>query len=106
MRKLIVAEHISLDNVMQAPGGPEEDPSEGFRLGGWTVPYFDDAIGQQVQDQSQKMIDADVKKYGYYQQLPYQMLAQYWGRCSPAPPGPRLISTIRRRTCSRTPRRR
>ena len=50
MRKLIVAEHISLDNVIQAPGGPEEDPSEGFRLGGWTVPYFDDAIGQVVQD--------------------------------------------------------
>jgi dihydrofolate reductase len=50
MRKLIVAEHISLDSVIQGPGGPEEDPSEGFRLGGWTVPYDDDAIGQAVQD--------------------------------------------------------
>ena len=50
MRKLIVAEHMSLDGVMQAPGGPEEDPSGAFRLGGWTVPYADEAIGQAVQD--------------------------------------------------------
>lgn len=50
MRKLIVAEHISLDSVIQAPGGPEEDPSRGFRLGGWIVPYADDATGQAVQD--------------------------------------------------------
>jgi dihydrofolate reductase len=50
MRKLIVAEQISLDGVMQAPGGPEEDPSGGFRLGGWVVPYVDEAIGQALQD--------------------------------------------------------
>jgi dihydrofolate reductase len=50
MRKLIVAEHISLDGVIQAPGGPEEDPSGEFRLGGWTVPYPDEAIGQELQD--------------------------------------------------------
>lgn len=50
MRKLIVAEHISLDSIIQAPGGPDEDPSGGFRLGGWIVPYADDATGQAVQD--------------------------------------------------------
>jgi dihydrofolate reductase len=50
MRKLIVAEHISLDGVIQAPGGPEEDPSGEFRLGGWTVPYADEAIGQDLRD--------------------------------------------------------
>jgi len=50
MRKLIVAEHISLDGVIQAPGGPKEDPSGDFRLGGWVVPYADDAIGQALQD--------------------------------------------------------
>jgi hypothetical protein len=48
MRKLIVAEFISLDGVIQAPGGPEEDPSNGFRLGGWQVPYPDEAIGEAV----------------------------------------------------------
>ncbi|HMN29492.1 MAG TPA: dihydrofolate reductase family protein [Caldilineaceae bacterium] len=50
MRKYIVAEFISLDGVLQAPGGPEEDPSGEFRLGGWQVPYADEAIGQAVQD--------------------------------------------------------
>jgi dihydrofolate reductase len=50
MRKLIAAEHISLDGVIQAPGGPGEDPSGDFRFGGWSVPYDDDAIGQAVQD--------------------------------------------------------
>jgi len=50
MRKIIVAEHISLDGIIQSPGSPEEDPSGDFRLGGWTVPYDDEAIGQAVQD--------------------------------------------------------
>jgi dihydrofolate reductase len=50
MRKLVAAEHISLDGVIQAPGGPEEDPSGDFRLGGWSAPYDDEVIGQAVQD--------------------------------------------------------
>src|SRR5262249_19140074 len=50
MRKLIVAEHISLDGVIQAPGGPKEDPSGDFRLGGWIVPYADEFIGQALQE--------------------------------------------------------
>jgi dihydrofolate reductase len=50
MRKLIIAEHISLDGVIQAPGGPEEDPNGEFCLGGWIVPYADEAIGEELQD--------------------------------------------------------
>jgi len=50
MRKLIVAEHISLDGVVQGPGAPDEDPGGGFRLGGWTVPYDDQTIGREVQE--------------------------------------------------------
>ncbi len=41
MRKLIVLEHISLDGVIQAPGGPDEDTSDGFAYGGWAAPYHD-----------------------------------------------------------------
>jgi dihydrofolate reductase len=41
MRKIIVLEHISLDGVIQAPGGPDEDKSDGFAYGGWTAPYHD-----------------------------------------------------------------
>jgi dihydrofolate reductase len=48
MRKLLVVEHISLDGVIQGPGGVEEDPSEGFELGGWTSAFGDEAGGQAV----------------------------------------------------------
>src|ERR1051325_9754569 len=46
MRKLIVSEFISLDGVIQAPGGKEEDQDGGCAYGGWTVPYWHDAIGE------------------------------------------------------------
>jgi dihydrofolate reductase len=45
MRKVIVLEHISLDGVIQAPGGPDEDTSGGFAYGGWVGPYSDDVLG-------------------------------------------------------------
>ena len=50
MRKLIVAEHISLDGVIQAPGGPTEDPSDGFKFGGWEAPYDDDEGGEFIME--------------------------------------------------------
>jgi len=46
MRNLIIAEFITLDGVIQAPGGKDEDTDGGFAHGGWTWPYWDDAIGQ------------------------------------------------------------
>jgi dihydrofolate reductase len=45
MRQILVATFTSIDGIMQAPGGPEEDPTGGFTLGGWTAPYFDEALG-------------------------------------------------------------
>ena len=45
MRNLIVLEHISIDGVIQAPGGPEEDTSNGFAYGGWSGPYSDEILG-------------------------------------------------------------
>ncbi len=46
MRKIIVHEFITLDGVIQAPGGAEEDTDGGFRYGGWTMPYWHDDIGK------------------------------------------------------------
>jgi dihydrofolate reductase len=48
MRKINVLTFVSMDGVMQGPGGPEEDTREGFSHGGWTVGYFDDAVGQEM----------------------------------------------------------
>lgn len=49
MRKIIVLSMITLDGVMQAPGGPEEDRSGGFKYGGWVAPYFDEAGGKAME---------------------------------------------------------
>jgi len=46
MRKLIVSEFLSLDGVIQAPGGAAEDTEGGFQHGGWTMPYWHDDIGK------------------------------------------------------------
>jgi dihydrofolate reductase len=74
MRKLIVAEHISLDGVIQGPGGPDEDPSGDFRLGGWTAPYSDEGIGQAVQDLHSQPFELLLGR------RTYDIWAAYWPR--------------------------
>jgi len=48
MGKIIVGAMVSMDGVMQAPGGPTEDPTKGFKFGGWEMPYFDQAFGEEL----------------------------------------------------------
>jgi len=57
MRKIIVLSMITLDGVMQAPGGSKEDRSEGFKYGGWTAPYGDEAYGKAVQKELKRPAD-------------------------------------------------
>ena len=57
MRKIIVISMITLDGVMQAPGGPEEDTSGVFKYGGWTAPYGDEEFGKVVQKEVQQPSD-------------------------------------------------
>ena len=57
MRKIIVLEHISLDGVIQAPGGPEEDTSGGFAYGRWAAPYDDDILGAALSKQMNMPFD-------------------------------------------------
>ena len=57
MRKLVVLSFLSLDGVMQAPGGPEEDPTGGFKHGGWLVGYLDDFLLKVMVKQMSKPFD-------------------------------------------------
>ncbi len=57
MRKIIVLSMITLDGVMQAPGGPGEDTAGGFKYGGWTAPYGDEVYGKVVQKELQQTAD-------------------------------------------------
>lgn len=72
MRKLIVLSFISLDGVMQAPGGPEEDTSGDFKYGGWTVPYFDDFAGNIMGEQMKQPLDLLLGR------KTYDIFASYW----------------------------
>ena len=87
MRKLIVAEHISLDGVIQSPGEPEEDPSGEFRLGGWVVPYADEAIGQDLQDLFSQPFELLLGRHTY------EIFAAYWPRV-PVDSGSRAIADL------------
>ena len=80
MRKLVVLTFISLDGVMQAPGGPEEDDSGGFEYGGWTVPYFDDFSGNVMGEQMSMPFDLLLGR------KTYDIFANYWPKQDPAGP--------------------
>lgn len=57
MRKIIVLTFVTMDGVIQAPGGPEEDTSDGFKHGGWIVPYFDEFMGNVMAGQMGQPFD-------------------------------------------------
>ena len=72
MRKLIAITQVTLDGVMQAPGGPEEDPSNGFTNGGWAMPFVDDAAGQVIDEIIAGEFDILLGR------RTYQIFAGYW----------------------------
>lgn len=72
MRKIVVLSFISLDGVIQAPGGPEEDTSGGFQYGGWTVPYFDEFAGNIMGEQMSMPFDLLLGR------KTYDIFASYW----------------------------
>ncbi len=72
MRKIIVLSFISLDGVMQAPGGPKEDTSGGFEYGGWTFPYFDEFSGKVMEGQMQQPFELLLGR------KTYDIFASYW----------------------------
>lgn len=74
MRKIIVQEFITLDGVMQAPGGPEEDTSSGFKYGGWTAPYFADADAAAGEFMQRWMTSTDI----LLGRKTFEIFAAYW----------------------------
>lgn len=81
MRKIIVLEHISLDGVIQAPGGSDEDTSGGFKHGGWIVPYSDAILGAALRRQMSMPFDLLLGR------KTYEIWAPYWPRHADAWPG-------------------
>lgn len=72
MRKLILLTFVSLDGVMQAPGGPDEDTSDGFKFGGWTHPYFDEFMGDVMGEQMAHPFDLLLGR------KTYELFASFW----------------------------
>jgi len=72
MRKVIVLEHLTLDGVLQAPGGPDEDTSGGFAYGGWIAPYADPVLGSALNRQMNLPFDLLLGR------KTYEIWAPYW----------------------------
>lgn len=72
MRKIVVLEHISLDGVIQAPGGPDEDTSGGFAYGGWIASYSDAILGKLIRKQMNLPFDLLLGR------KTYDIWAPYW----------------------------
>ena len=83
MRKIIVLSFITLDGVMQAPGGPEEDTSNGFKYGGWTAPYFTEADEAAAEIMAKQMKSADL----LLGRKTFDIFAAYWPKHTDMWPG-------------------
>jgi dihydrofolate reductase len=79
MRKIVVLTFVTLDGVMQGPGGPTEDTSGGFAHGGWTVPYFDEALGETMGEQMGRPFDLLLGR------KTFDIFASYWPQQSENP---------------------
>ncbi len=97
MRKLVVGTFVTLDGVMQAPGGPEEDRDGGFEHGGWSVKYWDNMMGQLIVEQ---VLQADALLLG---RRTYEIFAAHWPRVPDQnDPVASKLNSVRKYVVSRT----
>ena len=99
MRKIIVGAQVSIDGVMQAPGGPTEDPTRGFKFGGWVMPYFDPVFGEEIDRVFKEKFDLLLGR------KTYEIFAAYWPYYDEtAPHGgiAKLFKTIKKYVVSRS----
>lgn len=98
MRKIIVLSFMTLDGVIQAPGGPGEDTAGDFEYGGWTVPYFDDFSGQVMDEQTGHPFDLLLGR------KTYDIFAGYWPHQDESTtPFARKFNKTRKYVASRSP---
>ena len=97
MRKIVVGAQVSIDGVMQAPGGPTEDPTQGFTFGGWAMPYFDHVFGEEL-DRVFKQCDLLLGR------KTYEIFAAYWPYYDDAAHGgiAQLFNAIKKYAVSRS----
>ncbi|MET8575643.1 dihydrofolate reductase family protein [Streptomyces sp. NPDC005012] len=96
MREIIVCTFLTLDGVMQAPGGPDEDPESGFEQGGWQKPVDDEEVGAAV---AGWYADFDAMLLG---RKTYEIFVSYWPKADPADPFTDLMNGMRKYVASRT----
>ena len=90
MRKIIGATFVSLDGVMQAPGGPTEDPTGGFEHGGWLAPYFDAEAGEAIDRLFKEPFDLLLGR------RTYDIFSAYWPYAEGEPGGGIFLGAARR----------
>jgi len=99
LRKLIVGAQVSMDGVMQAPGAQMEDTTNGFRLGGWAMPYFADEFGEEIDRVFREKFDLLLGR------KTYEIFAAYWpyyDESAPAGGIARTFNQIRKYVVSRS----
>src|SRR2546427_11983680 len=97
MRKIAVLSFVTLDGVMQAPGGPDEDPSGNFKHGGWSAGYWDDVMGKVMTEQMGHPYDLLLGR------KTHEIFAAYWPQAKELP-GAACINTTRKHGVSKTQR--
>ena len=95
MRKLAVSTFLTLDGVMQAPGGPEEDPSGGFAHGGWSVNYWDDDMAQFMAERMSVPFDLVLGR------RTYEIFAAHWPN-APEEAGAKPLNEAKKHVATRT----
>ena len=96
MRKLVGGTFLTVDGVMQAPGGPDEDREGGFEHGGWSVNYWDDVMGQIIVEAT---LQADALLLG---RKTYEIFAAHWPRVSGDDPIAAKLNSVPKYVASRT----
>jgi dihydrofolate reductase len=95
MRRIIDAAFVSLDGVMQAPGGPQEDPTGGFAFGGWTAPHFDEALGASIGEIFGRPFDLLLGR------KTYDIFAAHWPYADPNDPIAGTFNNVTKYVASR-----